>query len=164
MTMLRVTFQLTGSEQIYSKILENRCNYVAKTADLKMWLLAPVTHFYGIQVLQVQIYLLPCDCEVRGHCMGKEMPAIPINRVVKKKSMIGENGGPRRRRGTRVADPPPQKKIKITKMAALLKSCLDLCMYPHFYPTFNIIISFLTWTSYLGTIPLPMHAKRFEFR
>jgi hypothetical protein len=29
------------------------------------------------------------------------MPVIPVNRVVDKKRIIGKNGGPRRRRGTR---------------------------------------------------------------
>jgi GTPase Era involved in 16S rRNA processing len=31
--------------------------------------------------------------------MCKEMPIIPVNRVVYKKIIIGKNGGPRRRRG-----------------------------------------------------------------
>jgi hypothetical protein len=29
------------------------------------------------------------------------MPVIPVNRVVDKKRIIGKNGGPRRRKGTR---------------------------------------------------------------
>jgi hypothetical protein len=29
--------------------------------------------------------------------MCKEMPVIPVNRVVDKKTIIGKNGGPRRR-------------------------------------------------------------------
>jgi hypothetical protein len=29
------------------------------------------------------------------------MPVIPVKRVVEKKRIIGKNGGPRRRRGTR---------------------------------------------------------------
>jgi hypothetical protein len=34
--------------------------------------------------------------------MCKEIPVIPVNRVVNKKRIIGKNGGPsRRRRGTR---------------------------------------------------------------
>jgi hypothetical protein len=33
--------------------------------------------------------------------MCKEMPVIPVNRVVDKKRIIGENGGLRRRSGTR---------------------------------------------------------------
>jgi hypothetical protein len=33
--------------------------------------------------------------------MCKEMPVIPVNRVVDKKGIIGKNGGPRRRRGIR---------------------------------------------------------------
>jgi hypothetical protein len=45
--------------------------------------------------------ILLCNCEVRGHCMCKEMPAIPVDRVVDKKRIIGKNVGPMRRRGTR---------------------------------------------------------------
>jgi hypothetical protein len=33
--------------------------------------------------------------------MCKEMPVIPVDRVVDKKRIIRKNGGPRRRRGTR---------------------------------------------------------------
>jgi hypothetical protein len=33
--------------------------------------------------------------------MCKEMPAIPVDRVVDKKRIIGKNVGPMRRRGTR---------------------------------------------------------------
>jgi hypothetical protein len=33
--------------------------------------------------------------------MCKEMPVIPVNRVVDKKRTIRKNGGPRRRRGAR---------------------------------------------------------------
>jgi hypothetical protein len=33
--------------------------------------------------------------------MCKEMPVIPVNRVVVKRRIIGKNGGPRRRRGAR---------------------------------------------------------------
>jgi hypothetical protein len=33
---------------------------------------------------------LPCACEVRGHCMQKEMPVIPVNRVVDKKIIFGK--------------------------------------------------------------------------
>jgi hypothetical protein len=33
--------------------------------------------------------------------MCKEIMGIPVNRVVDKKRIIGKNGGPRRRRGTR---------------------------------------------------------------
>jgi hypothetical protein len=35
------------------------------------------------------------------HCMCKEMPVIPVNKVVDQKRIIGKNGGPRRRRGTK---------------------------------------------------------------
>jgi tetrahydromethanopterin S-methyltransferase subunit A len=34
---------------------------------------------------------LPCNWEVRGHCMCKEMTAIPVNRVVDKKKIIKKN-------------------------------------------------------------------------
>jgi hypothetical protein len=33
--------------------------------------------------------------------MSKEMLVIPVNRVVDKKKIIGTNGGPRRKSGTR---------------------------------------------------------------
>jgi hypothetical protein len=33
--------------------------------------------------------------------MCKEMPVIPVNMGVDSKRIIGKNGGPRRRRGTR---------------------------------------------------------------
>jgi hypothetical protein len=33
--------------------------------------------------------------------MCKELPVIPVNKVVDPKRIIGKNGGPRRRRGTR---------------------------------------------------------------
>jgi hypothetical protein len=35
------------------------------------------------------------------HCMCKGMPVILVNRVVDKNLIIGKNGGPRRRGGTR---------------------------------------------------------------
>jgi hypothetical protein len=34
--------------------------------------------------------------------MFKELLVIPVNKVVDPKRIIGKNGGPRRRRGTRV--------------------------------------------------------------
>jgi hypothetical protein len=37
--------------------------------------------------------------------MCKEMTVILVSRVVDPKRIIGKNGGPRRRRGQRVADP-----------------------------------------------------------
>jgi hypothetical protein len=43
--------------------------------------------------------------------MCKEMPVIPVNKVVDPKRIIGKNGRPRRRRGTRVAD---QKNISVS--------------------------------------------------
>jgi hypothetical protein len=33
--------------------------------------------------------------------MCKEMAFVPVDKVVDKKTIIGKNGGPRRRRGTR---------------------------------------------------------------
>jgi hypothetical protein len=44
---------------------------------------------------------LPCNCEIRGHYMCKEMPVIPVDRVVDKKGIIIKNGGPRRRTHTK---------------------------------------------------------------
>jgi hypothetical protein len=37
---------------------------------------------------------LPFDCEVRGHGMCKEMPVIPVNRVVDKKRIVVKMEGP----------------------------------------------------------------------
>jgi hypothetical protein len=34
--------------------------------------------------------ILPCNCEVIGHCMCKEMPVILIDRVVGKKRILGK--------------------------------------------------------------------------
>jgi hypothetical protein len=45
--------------------------------------------------------ILPCNQEVRYNGMYKEMPVIPVDRVVDKKRIIGKNGGPRMRRGKR---------------------------------------------------------------
>jgi hypothetical protein len=33
---------------------------------------------------------MPCDCEVRGHCMCKEMLVIPVTKVVDKKIILGK--------------------------------------------------------------------------
>jgi hypothetical protein len=49
-------------------------------------------------------------CEVRGHCMCKEMPVILGNRVVDQKKNNWKNGGPWRRRGT--GGRWPQKNVK----------------------------------------------------
>jgi hypothetical protein len=40
------------------------------------------------------------------------MPVIPVNRMVDKKRIIGKNGGPRRRRGTRGRWSKKYNKIK----------------------------------------------------
>jgi hypothetical protein len=37
--------------------------------------------------------------------MCKEVPILPANKVVDPKRIIGKNAGPRRRKGTRGADP-----------------------------------------------------------
>jgi hypothetical protein len=45
--------------------------------------------------------------------MCKEMPVIQVNKAVERKRIIGKNGGPRRRKGTRgqgSLTPPPKKK------------------------------------------------------
>jgi hypothetical protein len=54
--------------------------------------------------------------EAIAHCMCKDLPVIPVNKVVDQKRIIGKNGRPRRRRGTRgrgeaqgVADPKKRK-------------------------------------------------------
>jgi hypothetical protein len=49
---------------------------------------------------------LPCDCEVRGHCMHKEMPVFPVNTVVDKKRIIRKNGGQGGQEAQGVAAPP----------------------------------------------------------
>jgi hypothetical protein len=57
-----------------------------------------------IRVTKKQLFslrILPCNFEVRGHCMSKEMPVILVDRVADQKRIIRKNGGPRRRRGTR---------------------------------------------------------------
>jgi hypothetical protein len=41
----------------------------------------------------ISLRILPCECEVRGHYKCKEMPVIPVDRVVAKKRQIGKNGG-----------------------------------------------------------------------
>jgi hypothetical protein len=51
---------------------------------------------------------LPFDCEVRGHCMCKEMPVIPVNRVVDKKKKLEKGGGEAR----------PKEYLKIGKPGA----------------------------------------------
>jgi hypothetical protein len=45
--------------------------------------------------------------EARGHGICKEMPVIPVSRVVDKKRIICKSGGPRRGRGTRGHCLPP---------------------------------------------------------
>jgi hypothetical protein len=42
--------------------------------------------------------------------MCREMPVIPVIKVVDPKRTIGKNGGPRRRRNKGLLTPPPQKK------------------------------------------------------
>jgi hypothetical protein len=55
--------------------------------------------------------------------MCKEMPVIPIERVVDKKRIIGKNSGQRRRSGTRhkgsLTSPSPQ----------FIYVCMHVCMY-----------------------------------
>jgi hypothetical protein len=53
--------------------------------------------------------MLPCNCEVTGHCMCKEMLVIPVNRVVDKKRIIGKMAGRGGGEEQRVSD---QKIIK----------------------------------------------------
>jgi GTPase Era involved in 16S rRNA processing len=38
--------------------------------------------------------------------MCKEMPTIPVDRVTDKKIIMGKNGGPKKRRGTKGCPPP----------------------------------------------------------
>jgi hypothetical protein len=58
---------------------------------------------------------LPCDCQARGHWMCKELPTISVNRVVDKKIIIGINGRPMRRKGSRGRWP---KKCQIDKISS----------------------------------------------
>jgi hypothetical protein len=44
--------------------------------------------------------------------MCKELPVIPVNKVVDQKRIIGKNGGPRRRRGTRGRLPPKRRTVR----------------------------------------------------
>jgi hypothetical protein len=39
----------------------------------------------------VYLRILPCDCEVRGHCLCNALPIISVNTVVDKKRIIGKN-------------------------------------------------------------------------
>jgi hypothetical protein len=64
--------------------------------------------------------ILPCDCEVRGQCMCKEMPVIPVDRVVDKKTIIRKNVGLRKRRGTRGCW--PQKSAWMSDMPKVMTS------------------------------------------
>jgi hypothetical protein len=54
--------------------------------------------------------------------MCKEMLVIPVNRVVDPKRIIGKNGGPKRRRGTKGCR--PKKKIK--KLPPFARAGFDL--------------------------------------
>jgi hypothetical protein len=66
------------------------------------WLMAVFKDLSNIEKQTCSLWeTLPCSWEVRGHCMCKEMPVILVNKVVVPKRIIGKNGGPRRRRGTR---------------------------------------------------------------
>jgi hypothetical protein len=47
---------------------------------------------YGKNQLS-SLRILQCKCEVRGHCMCKEMLVIPVDRVVDKKRIIGKMEG-----------------------------------------------------------------------
>jgi hypothetical protein len=57
---------------------------------------------------------LPCDWEVRGHCICKLMRVILINTVVDPKRIIRKNGGPRRKEGTKGRWPPQKDHDALT--------------------------------------------------
>jgi hypothetical protein len=61
--------------------------------------------------------ILSWNCEVRGHCMCKEMPAILVDRVVDKKRLIGKNLGPRS-----WPPPPPKKPAPWRRVAVDIES------------------------------------------
>jgi hypothetical protein len=54
---------------------------------------------------------LPCDWEVRGHCMCKEMPVIPVNKVVDPKRIIGNRKKWRAKEEDRYKGSLTQKKL-----------------------------------------------------
>jgi hypothetical protein len=64
---------------------------------------------------------------VRGHCMCKEMPVIPNNRVVDTKRITGKIGGPRRQRGTRGHDTHPPTQKRYCKMHCWSRCVLWTC-------------------------------------
>jgi hypothetical protein len=64
--------------------------------------------------------------------MYKEMPVIPVNKVVDKKIIIGKNGGQRRRRGIHTVDTDP-KKVTVSGVEladSRLKNCQWLRQKP----------------------------------
>jgi hypothetical protein len=63
---------------------------------------------------------LPADCEVRGHCKCKEMPVIPVNRVVDKEILIRKMEGQQGGEEQGVADRPPPPKKKVTMILTVL--------------------------------------------
>jgi hypothetical protein len=76
---------------------------------------------------------LPCNWEVRGHCMCKEMP---VNKVTTPKRIIGKNGGPMRRKGTRgrwpkkeLSHSPQEQKIRVWIPPWLKKNSLTRCRW-----------------------------------
>jgi hypothetical protein len=60
---------------------------------------------------------MPCGCEVRSNCIGKELPVIPVNRVADRKieyleKMEGLGGG----KAQGVADPPERNLFTYIKL------------------------------------------------
>jgi hypothetical protein len=53
-----------------------------------------------------------CHATVKSEAIAcaRRCQSCQVNRVVDMKRIIGKNGGPRRKRGTRGRGPPPQKK------------------------------------------------------
>jgi hypothetical protein len=61
--------------------------------------------------------------------MCKEVPVIPVNRVVDKKGIIRKNGGPRRRRGKRGRRPTKKDFLKHRRLRIRKKCIIFLSSY-----------------------------------
>jgi hypothetical protein len=55
---------------------------------------------------------------------ARRLPVSPVNRVADKKIIIGKNGGPRRRRGTRGRWPKKEKKVKGSSLPGMNSFCM----------------------------------------
>jgi hypothetical protein len=69
---------------------------------------------YLTKELKFSLRILPCDCEVRGHCMCKEMLVIPVGQGGGQEKNNRKNGGSRRGTRGRWGAPPPPTLIYLT--------------------------------------------------